>query len=165
MESFERESNTLGLPLVQEGIQGCVSDDNKIHTKLMEMVRGRCSFGLVLLCGDFYGKVKFAADSLQLVTQCIKWKNVMKPPSSYFGNVLLKLNAKLGGVNHTLASRLPQSNWPSKPVFQQPPASLSWLFDKPCMLIGIDVSHPETFSSSASVAAVVRDQYCNCAIS
>jgi len=36
---------------------------------------------------------------------------VVKPPSrGYHANVMLKVNTKLGGTNHTLASRLPRND-------------------------------------------------------
>ena len=68
---------------------------------------------------------------------------------------MMKLNTKLGGTNHTLISRgnseLPDNG---EKLFQNPPVSLSWLFDKPCMLVGIDVSHAEPGSDRESMAAV-----------
>jgi eukaryotic translation initiation factor 2C len=65
--------------------------------------------------------------------------------------LLLKMNVKMGGTNHVLRSRAPATGV----VFQSPPNSLSWIFDKPCMLVGIDVSHPEKGSTQPSLAAVV----------
>jgi len=86
----------------------------------------------------FVHTVKFVGDSLGVSTQCVKWKNVEKPPRGYFSNIAMKLNTKLGGTNHTLISRLPADGpKPDGPIFQDPPASLSWLFDKPCMLVGM----------------------------
>lgn len=71
-------------------------------------------------------------------------------------NVMLKVNTKMGGTNHTLASRLHPGDLSSAPrTFQDPPASLSWVFDKPCMLVGIDTSHAEPGSNKQTVAAVV----------
>jgi hypothetical protein len=65
---------------------------------------------------------------------------------------MLKINTKLGGACHTLVSRLPSA---PKTTFQDPPVSLSWVFDKSCMLVGIDVSHAEPGSDRQSMAAVV----------
>ena len=56
---------------------------------------------------------------------------------------MLKMNSKMGGVNHTLAERFPSGNGPQLEVdeedgslpFQQPPRSISWLFDEPCMVV------------------------------
>ncbi len=40
-------------------------------------------------------------------------------------------------------------------MFQDPPASLSWLFDKTCMLVGIDESHAELGSDTREFMAAV----------
>ncbi len=56
-------------------------------------------------------------------------------------------------------------------TFQSPPKSISWIFDEPCMVMGVDVNHPESANpnsvfSGPSVAAVVASmdgklgQYC-----
>ena len=39
---------------------------------------------IVLLNFDCYSTIKLAGDSCRLVTQCIKWKNVERPPVSIF---------------------------------------------------------------------------------
>ena len=64
---------------------------------------------VILDAGDYYKTVKFVADGMGLVTQCIKLKNVMRVPRGHYSNILLKVNTKLGGTNHTLASRAPGS--------------------------------------------------------
>lgn len=87
---------------------------------------------LVVMVSDCYNVVKIVGDSLGIETQCLKWKNVERSPRGYHANVMLKINTKMGGVNHTLVSR-GRSLVTNGPVFQKPPASLSWLFDRPCM--------------------------------
>ena len=105
---------------------------------------------------DCYNNIKLCGDNMGIVTQCIKYKNVQNPPRGFAQNVLLKVNTKLGGINHTLASRLPnQGAGASKSSFQAPPKSISWVFDEPCMLVGIDVSHPEPGQRGKSMTAVV----------
>ena len=89
---------------------------------------------IMVLCGDFYGGVKLAADSLSITTQCLKWKNIEKMPSGFCYNIMLKVNSKLGGLNHTLISRASTTTGFAG-VFQDPPASLGWVFDVPCMVI------------------------------
>ncbi|KAI0660235.1 Piwi-domain-containing protein [Cubamyces menziesii] len=58
----------------------------------------------------------------------------------YFSNVVLKVNAKLGGINHILDS-----------------GSMRWLTEKKTMVMGIDVTHPspKSLPGSPSIAAVV----------
>ncbi|KAF9555709.1 argonaute-like protein [Agrocybe pediades] len=64
----------------------------------------------------------------------------------YFSNVALKVNTKLGGINHLLDAR-----------------SMQWLTKQPTMMVGIDVTHPGPGSreGTPSIAAVVAssDQF------
>lgn len=150
-----RDCASFGLAMKNGGAPMNSSAKDAALTEKFEMLkRGGCRIVICPLIDDCYGDVKFAADSLGVTTQCLKWKNVDRTPSGYWLNVALKINTKLGGMNHTLASRLAKP--PSGPAtFQEPPSSISWLFDKPCMLMGIDVSHAEKGSDAESVAAVV----------
>ncbi|KAF8664851.1 hypothetical protein AX16_000692 [Volvariella volvacea WC 439] len=60
----------------------------------------------------------------------------------YFSNVALKVNAKLGGVNHLLD-----------------PSAMTWLTKKKTMLVGIDVTHrgPGSREGTPSIAAMVAN--------
>jgi hypothetical protein len=100
---------------------------------------------VVLLYTDVYPVVKLAADSVCLPTQCAKWNNVRRQPKNYHTALLVKMNYKMGGVNHTLASRLPRgvNTAEEADTFQYPPKSISWLFDEPCMVIGISIGNPD----------------------
>ena len=61
-----------------------------------------------------------------------------KGQDQYFSNIALKVNAKLGGVNHRIDGQ-----------------SLGWLKD--AMLVGMDVTHPGVgcVKGTPSIAAVV----------
>ncbi|KAJ4490632.1 argonaute-like protein [Lentinula aciculospora] len=70
-------------------------------------------------------------------------KIVDKEPNKqdqYFSNVALKVNTKLGGINHKLDD-----------------AAMRWLRKKPTMMVGIDVTHrgPGSKEGAPSIAAVV----------
>jgi len=129
----------------------------EIRNRLSMMSTGGARIVIVILLGDFYCAVKYVADTMGVTTQCVKWKNVERPPRGFHVNVLLKVNTKLGGTNHTLTSVLSQGgpSRPSEKVFQDPPASLSWVFDKHCMLVGVDVCHSLIGTNGKSMAAVV----------
>ncbi|XP_043264089.1 protein argonaute-2 isoform X2 [Colletes gigas] len=75
-----------------------------------------------------------------IVTQCLKSQTLKKLSDATITNILLKINSKLNGVNHTFA-----------PTFR--PACLA----VPCMLVGADVTHPSpdavNIPSIAAVAA------------
>ncbi|XP_011135141.1 protein argonaute-2 isoform X2 [Harpegnathos saltator] len=87
-----------------------------------------------------YGKVKKISElRVGVLTQCVKIKNVYSTNSSTAHNILLKVNSKLNGINHTFTSR-------TMPYC---------LRDTNYMLIGADVSHPSPDAKDIpSVAAV-----------
>ncbi|KAJ7151373.1 argonaute-like protein [Mycena crocata] len=109
-------------------------------------------FVLVILSnGDkhIYAGIKHLADSyLDVATVCVHSGKIRKEKGQlqYFANVALKVNMKMGGINHGLD-----------------PASMRWLDAKPTMLVGIDVTHPGPGSvkGTPSIAAVVAsvDKY------
>ncbi|CAK9802566.1 Protein argonaute-2 [Anthophora quadrimaculata] len=74
-----------------------------------------------------------------MMTQCIKSETVIKRLSdSTITNILLKINSKLNGINHTFA-----------PSYRPP------CLQKPCMIVGADVTHPSPDSMNMpSIAAV-----------
>ncbi|EIN14516.1 argonaute-like protein [Punctularia strigosozonata HHB-11173 SS5] len=90
-----------------------------------------------------YSGLKHLCDSyLDLPTVCVISSKFRKEKGQlqYFANVALKVNMKLGGVNHMLDQ-----------------GSMAWLKKEPTMLVGMDVTHPGfgTVKGTPSVAAVV----------
>ncbi|KAK8744984.1 hypothetical protein OTU49_000386, partial [Cherax quadricarinatus] len=74
---------------------------------------------------EFYGKVKKAGDrTVGIITQCVTDGNVKNVKPVIVGNLLLKINAKLGGINTIL-------DVDSRPV----------VFEHPIMIMGADVNH------------------------
>ena len=113
------------------------------------------SFVLVLLSGIdryIYPGIKQLADvQLGLHTVHMLLTKACNPDAKkqdqYFSNVALKVNAKLGGVNHSLDRN-----------------SMGWLTGQKTMVMGIDVTHPSPMStpgtpSIAAVVASVDDQF------
>ena len=155
-----KEALNLGIRLTPGGetIDWDGRDMGSLGAIMSKMQQCGVRLVIVLLEVDSYQTVKFVGDNLGLVTQCVKYKNVRSPPRGYAVNLMLKINTKLGGTNHTLASRMStMSNASAVASFQNPPESISWVFNKPCMLIGIDISHPEADKreTGKSIAAVV----------
>ncbi|ORZ05957.1 Piwi domain-domain-containing protein [Lobosporangium transversale] len=73
-----------------------------------------------------------------VMTQCALSKNVSRVNKQYCGNLGLKINAKLGGVNSCLPSN-----------------SVPFLTQVPTMILGADVTHPAPGENKPSVVAVV----------
>lgn len=108
---------------------------------------------LILLASSdkhVYNGLKHLLDVfLKVPSICVQMAKFMKEKGQlqYFGNVALKVNMKMGGVNHRLVD--PPGTIPT----------LSWLKDsnQPTMLVGMDVTHPSPGSvkGTPSIAAVV----------
>lgn len=87
-----------------------------------------------------YAAVKQKSElEVGVLTQCIKSKTMFKMNTSTSSNILLKINSKLNGINHTLANR------------SSPPSMDG------AIIFGADVTHPSpeqtTIPSVAAVAA------------
>ncbi|KAL6245196.1 Protein argonaute [Rhinocladiella similis] len=87
-----------------------------------------------------YLRIKKSMDCrFGIVSQCMQLQQVLKGNPQYYSNVLMKVNAKLGGSTAQSVSH-PTSGFKG--------------FNKPTMIIGADVSHASPGSEQASMAAV-----------
>jgi eukaryotic translation initiation factor 2C len=89
--------------------------------------------------GDCHAKVKQVAElNIGVLTQCVKSRTMSRMNPATCSNILLKVNSKLNGVNHTLA-----------------PVSRPKCLQRPVMIVGSDVTHPSPDQTDIpSVAAV-----------
>lgn len=90
---------------------------------------------------DIYPGLKKLCDfKLGIITACMLMPKVRKErgQDQYYSNIALKVNTKLGGINHSLDTN-----------------STAWLKDS--MLVGMDVTHPGVgcVKGTPSIAAVV----------
>lgn len=151
LQKLENGSRALGIPLkliaggraLQSAMSVMHSDNKKIEDILRQFkADGARIVVVVLVRENFYFDIKRYADQIQLPTQCCRYFTVKKYPRNYENSLLIKMNMKMGGVNHTLAGRgkpsfssAPSSAAADRPVFQNPPQSISWLFDLPTMVV------------------------------
>ncbi|KAG0149361.1 hypothetical protein CROQUDRAFT_653652 [Cronartium quercuum f. sp. fusiforme G11] len=86
-----------------------------------------------------YRQLKIFGDTVQGVpTQCLSMDKVLaKGSPQYYANVTLKINAKLGGLNHVIGGSAP------------------FLVNPPTMVMGADVTHPGADSLEPSIAGIV----------
>lgn len=97
--------------------------------KLVEQTRAELV--LVMLSNDdkaIYNGIKRLCDvQLDVATVCMQSSKVKKEKGQlqYYANVALKVNMKMGGINHTLDAN-----------------SGMWLKRAPTMIMGMDVTHP-----------------------
>lgn len=102
---------------------------NAIRTALMGISPKPTMVMMILSNGDkhIYSGIKHLCDSyLDVPTVCVHSSKIRKEKGQpqYFANVALKVNMKMGGVNHMLD-----------------PSSMAWLKKAPTMLVGMDVTH------------------------
>ncbi|KAM6499862.1 argonaute-like protein [Amanita muscaria] len=124
------------------GALRCIQD---ILTVAMRQ-KGKPSFVLVLLerVDHFiYPGIKRIGDvTLGIHTVHMQLDKALDPrkQDQYLSNVALKVNTKLGGINHKLDD-----------------GAMRWLRKKPTMMVGIDVTHagPGSRAGTPSIAAVV----------
>jgi eukaryotic translation initiation factor 2C len=130
-------SRTAALGMIKKALVDTLVKGNK----------RKPSFILVLLSGrDNYiypgikrlGDVELGMHTVHMLLP--KISNEEKKADQYFSNVALKLNTKLGGINHTLDA-----------------AAMQWLTSKRTMVVGMDVTHPNPKSrpGTPSIAAIV----------
>jgi eukaryotic translation initiation factor 2C len=154
IDGLTAEGKITGVALRHRGEPvSCAMSPDALNKAMADMLKyDQVHFIVVLMTIECYAQVKYSADTLGITTQCVRLNKVQKSIRGYWGNLMLKINVKLGGVNHTLASRLTERDlgeWrgmvernEAVEAFQEPPVSLGWIFDKHCMVVGIDVSHP-----------------------
>ncbi|THV07876.1 Piwi-domain-containing protein [Dendrothele bispora CBS 962.96] len=79
-----------------------------------------------------------------VVTQCVRWTAKIhrgyeaRKCNQYHNNLILKINAKMGGINYTPDSRI-----------------MHFVSRVPTMIVGADVSHPSPGSRTPSIASLV----------
>ncbi|KAL0567403.1 hypothetical protein V5O48_014595 [Marasmius crinis-equi] len=92
---------------------------------------------------DIYRGVKHFGDvEMGVATQCLKASKCKRAKPQYWANVALKVNPKLGGVNHRPDPSSRQSAELNDP-------------NKPTIIMGADVAHPAPGSTLPSYTAVV----------
>ncbi|KAK7472435.1 hypothetical protein VKT23_000550 [Stygiomarasmius scandens] len=121
-------------------------------TEILDTLGGQCKPNFILAvlpenAADLYIAVKRFGDVVRgVATQCVRWTSKIyenysaRKCNQLHNNLILKINGKLGGVNH-----IPES--PIMKLFNQPENSI--------MVIGADVSHPSPGSKSPSIASLV----------
>lgn len=108
---------------------------------LREAEKTKASFAIIVLSrldmSHNYDEIKFIADyKLGFVTQCMDEKVLSRFNDQIATNLCLKINTKLGGVNHILNK---------KPK----------VFARPVMILGADAVHSPRGSGCPSIASVV----------
>ena len=121
----------------------------RIEADLTNLKRSNATLELLLIvlpfkAGILYDRIKHLGDmKLNMTTQCCLRDVLFRQGKVNFqvvSNICLKINSKLGGLNHVL----PRNCRPK-------------VFERPVMIMGADVSHPapESRGIKPSIAAIV----------
>ena len=130
----------------EEGLQKVEGFLGKIKARFEQLGK---SLDLVIVvfpfkAGLLYDRIKHVSEmKLGITTQCCLKQSLYKKgalSAQVIANICLKINSKLGGVNHVLSNC-------SRPI----------MLKRPVMIMGADVSHPapESRGIKPSIAAVV----------
>jgi eukaryotic translation initiation factor 2C len=119
------------LAEIKSSIGSIFTKQKALNTELIVVVIPDYPIGV-------YASVKQKSElEVGILTQCIKSKTMFRMNTSTSSNILLKINSKLNGINHTLANR------------SSPPSMDG------AIIFGADVTHPSPEQTSIpSVAAV-----------
>ena len=112
-----------------------------IRNALLNVNRKPTLFFVILANGDkaVYEGLKHLCDvRLDVATVCVQSSKFRRNDLHYLANVVLKVNMKLGGINHRLD-----------------PDSGKWLNSAPTMIVGIDVTHPSPGSAVGTRTNIV----------
>ncbi|KAE9392432.1 Piwi-domain-containing protein [Gymnopus androsaceus JB14] len=136
-----------------------IIDDNGLNfekTMVREAQRLNVQKGELLVlallpesAAGLYASVKRAGDIVHGVpTQCVRWSSKLVqtikktgPLDQYLNNLVLKINARCGGINHV----------PFSPA-------MNYLAKETTMVVGADVSHPPSGSQGPSFASLVSSR-------
>ncbi|XP_025198780.1 protein argonaute-2-like [Melanaphis sacchari] len=123
---------------------GRISEINTLIGNKFTMLKSQKVELVVVIIPDcptgIYAAIKQKSElEIGILTQCIKSKTMLRMNPSTSTNILLKINSKLNGINHTLANK------------SSPPSM------EGAIIFGADVTHPSpeqtTIPSVAAVAA------------
>lgn len=150
-QAFTRMLNKCGVSVTQKRLPDghhITPYDNNTATLVHKVFEGAVKSNLDVLLvilpkadTQLYNRIKILGDiRYGIHTVCVVGSKFTKSTASYFANVALKFNLKLGGSNQTLAR-----------------SDLSLIADEETMIVGIDVTHPSPGSSDAapSIAGMV----------
>lgn len=88
--------------------------------------------------GQLYGEIKRITDTIiGIPSQCMQSKHIANPKKQYCANLCLKVNVKLGGMNHSLNS-----------------GEIPFISERPTIIFGADVSHSLPGSKTPSISAL-----------
>ncbi|KAL2328527.1 hypothetical protein Fmac_021954 [Flemingia macrophylla] len=126
-------------------IENALLNLNRQCLSKLANTQGRLQLLIIILpdVKGYYATIKRICETeLDIVSQCCQPRQVLKLNKQYLENVALKLNVKVGGsntvLNDALAKRIPHVS------------------DKPTLILGADVTHPQPGEDSGpSIAAVV----------
>jgi eukaryotic translation initiation factor 2C len=147
MQAFQKVGDEVGLRV--SPYPRYVEFDTRNFDRAFEDV-ANSKPEMVMVClfmkdGQVYDRIKTLGDNkYKIPTQCVQKKTLFKgsygPNFQAISNIFLKMNSKLGGVNHALSQD-------SRPK----------ILTRPVMIMGADVSHaaPESKGTKPSLAAVV----------
>lgn len=143
ISSFTRFSSSYGISVTRQPSIVSIFDIKEIEYNFCSYDSKTQIVVVILPYGrnDVYAEVKRMSDVYAMIpTQCVLSKNLKKCNPQFVGNLCLKINLKLGGINTVIGDVSPNE--------------VPYL-DEETFIVGADVSHSGRNEMKPSIAAVV----------
>ncbi|XP_066249645.1 protein argonaute-2-like isoform X2 [Euwallacea similis] len=142
---FESAAREVGMTFISRPVEPFINiGGRQTYSDIEQFFRNQKGYDVIFVVvpdsGPQYSYVKKASEiAVGCLTQCVKSSTVSRKMNGQTaGNILLKVNSKLNGINHTFAGAC-------KPD----------ILKRPVMIMGADVTHPGPDAQNIpSVAAV-----------
>lgn len=135
-----RHAKTQGMKMEAPSKVFHVRDQRDLETKLGQCAANKMQLCMVIMARrntQEYSFIKAQAETQYgIQTQCIQSRNVDRVNGQLLGNLLQKINTKMGGINTRISGETKLS-----------------IFKRPAMVVGISMTHPGAGSDNPTIVS------------
>lgn len=144
VEGFARElcknASFKGMNMAPPAKIFNIRDQRELDTKLAQCAQNKMQLCVIIMARkdtQQYSFIKSLAEiQYGVMTQCVQSRNVDRCNGDLLGNLLQKINTKMGGLNTRISADVKLS-----------------IFKRPAMVVGISMTHPGANSSNPSIVS------------
>lgn len=146
ISSFARDlvrcANAHGMKMGEASKIFHVRDSRELEAKIAQCAANKMSLAVIIMARKNTQDYSFIKSNAEInhgvMTQCIQSKNVDRCNGQLLGNLLQKINTKMGGVNTKISAE-----------------NKLTIFKRPAMVVGISMTHPPKHSGNPTIVSAV----------